>query len=126
MRSCAIILAVELLYKEFGRRLRARRKELKLTQSQLADRVGLTRTSITNIEAGRQHVVLHQLFLLASEIAVKPEDLLPREETTLEELVSTPETLKAIRSSRNPQDQEAITKLLNTARTSERRENPAA
>ncbi|HTZ87266.1 MAG TPA: helix-turn-helix transcriptional regulator [Solirubrobacteraceae bacterium] len=111
---------MELLYKEFGSRLRTRRKAAKLTQGELAERVGLTRTSITNIEAGRQHVVLHQLFLLASNVGAEPHELLPRERTTLEELISAPKTLKAIR----PQDREAITKVLNTARASEQKETP--
>jgi transcriptional regulator with XRE-family HTH domain len=115
---------MELLYKEFGDRLRARRKAAKLTQSELAERVGLTRTSITNIEAGRQHVVLHQLFMLASKVGAEPHELLPREPATLEDLVSTPKTLKAIRGNQNPQDREAITKVLNTARASEQKESP--
>lgn len=113
---------MERLYEEFGRRLRARRKEAELTQSEVAERVGLTRTSITNIEAGRQHVVLHQLLLLASIVGVEPQDLLPREPAALEQLVSTPKTLKAIQDSKNTDDVEAIRKVLSTARTSQRRE----
>jgi transcriptional regulator with XRE-family HTH domain len=119
-----IIANVELLYKEFGKRVRARRNVMKLTQEELADRMGLTRTSITNIEAGRQHVVLHQLFLLASHLGVEPHELLPREPATLEELVNTPTTLRAIQGGHSPQDVEALTRVLNTARTSEQRRSP--
>lgn len=85
------------LYKEFGRLLRAARKNAKLTQGDVAERVGLTRTSITNIERGAQHIGLHQLFLLASAVGVPPEDLLPDHEAALEELVS-PQALKALQS----------------------------
>lgn len=75
------------LYKEFGQLLRESRKTAKLTQSQVAERVGLTRTSITNIERGSQHISLHQLFLLASAVGVSPVALLPDQEAALEELL---------------------------------------
>lgn len=67
------------LYKEFGRGLKAARRDgkPKLTQQQLADRVGLSRTSITNIESGRQQVALHQVYLLASALGRQPAELLP-------------------------------------------------
>jgi transcriptional regulator with XRE-family HTH domain len=78
---------VELLYQEFGRLLRKRRKDAKLTQEQVAERIGLSRTSITNIEKGRQHVLLHHVFLLASAVGVSPAELLPRGEAALEELL---------------------------------------
>jgi transcriptional regulator with XRE-family HTH domain len=78
---------VDGLYKEFGRLLRARRKDAGLTQSQVAERVGLTRTSITNIERGIQHISLHQLFLLASAVGVGPVSLLPDQEAALDELL---------------------------------------
>ena len=75
------------LYKEFGSALRRRRREAKLTQQQVAERVHLSRTSITNIEHGRQHVALHQLFLLASAVGCQPEELLPGESVSLEDLL---------------------------------------
>jgi transcriptional regulator with XRE-family HTH domain len=66
------------LYREFGRILRQRRKEARLTQDDVANRVGLSRTSITNIEQGRQHVSLHMLYGLADAIGAQPHDLLPQ------------------------------------------------
>jgi transcriptional regulator with XRE-family HTH domain len=79
--------SVDALYRAFGRALRNAREDAELTQKEVADRVGLSRTSITNIERGSQHVALHQLFLLASAVGVKPTDLLPDGDTALEELV---------------------------------------
>jgi transcriptional regulator with XRE-family HTH domain len=76
------------LYKEFGRGLKKARREADLTQKQVAERVGLTRTSITNIERGKQHIALHQLFLLASAVGRQPAELLPDESVALEELLS--------------------------------------
>ena len=65
------------LYKEFGRLVRGHRRHLKLTQGQLGERVGLSRTSITNIEQGRQKVLLHQVYALAGHLEVPPESLMP-------------------------------------------------
>ena len=74
------------VYKEFGGRLRRARKNAKLTQENLAERVGLTRTSITNIEKGRQKVLIHTLFNLASAVGVNPHILLPDEQYETEGL----------------------------------------
>ena len=68
---------LEDLYRDFGRRLRAARKGAQLTQGALASRVGLSRTSITNIEQGSQHVALHLLMELARAVGVTPAQLLP-------------------------------------------------
>jgi transcriptional regulator with XRE-family HTH domain len=75
------------LYKQFGQLLRQARVEFKLTQEDVAERVHLKRTSITNIERGRQHIALHQLFLLAAAVGKSPSDLLPDAQTANEELL---------------------------------------
>jgi transcriptional regulator with XRE-family HTH domain len=72
-------MAMEPIYGEFGRLVRGHRQRLKLTQDQLAERVGLSRTSITNIETGRQKVLLHQLFQIAESLEITPDALLPRQ-----------------------------------------------
>lgn len=78
---------VDRLYKQFGQRLRELRIEAGLTQEEVAERVKLKRTSITNIERGRQHIALHQLYLLASAVGASPEGLLPDTESANEELL---------------------------------------
>jgi transcriptional regulator with XRE-family HTH domain len=70
-------MKTENMYTEFGKLVRRHRVRLKLTQDQLADRVGLSRTSITNIEKGRQKVLIHHLIHLAESLQVNPEALLP-------------------------------------------------
>jgi transcriptional regulator with XRE-family HTH domain len=65
------------LYKEIGQRIRCVREERKLTQAELAAVVLLTRTSITNIEHGRQKLLLHTLYDIAAALAVEPCNLLP-------------------------------------------------
>ena len=64
-------------YKEVGRRIFKARKG-RLTQEQLGERVSLTRTSITNIEKGRQRIMLHTLAQIAAALGVPTADLLPR------------------------------------------------
>ena len=70
------------IYKEVGRRLRHARKAAELTQDAVSERVGLSRTSITNIEKGRQRIPLHVFFLLASAVDVSPAALLPERKET--------------------------------------------
>jgi len=71
---------LEPIYLDFGQRLRKARRRAKLTQEALGKRVGLSRTSITNIEQGNQHVGLHLLYELARAVGVRPVDLLPDEQ----------------------------------------------
>ena len=65
------------LYSEFGERVRKHRQRLGLSQEDLGMKVRLSRTSITNIERGRQKILLHQLFSLADALEVTPQALLP-------------------------------------------------
>jgi transcriptional regulator with XRE-family HTH domain len=85
------------LYREFGRLLRQRRRSARLTQDDVADRVGLARTSITNIEQGRQHVSLHMLYELADAVGAGAHELLPE---------------KAILMKTNPQLEKNLGKVL--------------
>lgn len=66
------------VYPEIGGLIRQRRKKQNLTQEKLAPLVGLSRTSLANIESGRQKVLVHQLFAFASALGMEPADLLPR------------------------------------------------
>src|SRR5687767_2795287 len=59
------------LYVEVGRRTRMARLSRGVTQDALAERVGLTRTSITNVEAGKQKLPLHTLFEIAAALQVE-------------------------------------------------------
>ena len=65
------------LYRRFGELVRVYRHAARLTQEEVAKRVGLSRTSITNIEKGRQKVLLHQFYDLAAAINTTPARLLP-------------------------------------------------
>jgi len=68
------------LYRLFGSRVRALREERNVTQEELAKRVDLSRTSITNIEKGRQRVLLHQMVEIANALDTEPMQLIPAPE----------------------------------------------
>jgi Helix-turn-helix. len=76
---------MERLYREFGHILRRRRQAADLTQEDVAGRVGLARTSITNMELGRQHVSLHMVYQLANAIGIPASDLLPDKAALLQQ-----------------------------------------
>jgi transcriptional regulator with XRE-family HTH domain len=78
-------MGMDQLYREFGRLLRQRRKDAHLSQDEVANSVGLARTSITNIETGRQHVSLHMLYALANAVGARPHELLPDSAILLQE-----------------------------------------
>lgn len=72
-------------YVAVGRRI-ATLREGKMTQEALARELRLTRTSVVNIEKGRQQILLHTLVSIASVLKVLPSDLLPVE-TNIDDLL---------------------------------------
>lgn len=66
------------IYRIIGAELAARRKKLRLKQAEVADQIGLTRASLANIESGRQKLMLHQIYRLATALKVASiTDLVP-------------------------------------------------
>ncbi|UVI39671.1 helix-turn-helix transcriptional regulator [Qipengyuania spongiae] len=66
------------IYVALGEAVLVRRKHLGLTQAQVAKKVGVSRESIANIEAGRQRVLLHHVYGLARALDLKViTDLIP-------------------------------------------------
>src|SRR4051812_45072414 len=78
--------AMESFYREFGELVRRARGD-RVSQADLARRVGMSRGSIANIEVGRQRIPLHLLVVLARELDVDPVSLLPAALTAEAELV---------------------------------------
>lgn len=64
-------------YRQFGRAVRSARVEQHLTQADLGRPLDLSRASIANIEAGRQHCSLHAAVILADTLDVPLNQLLP-------------------------------------------------
>jgi len=69
------------LQRRVGARVRAARAAEGLSQEQVAQRVGMARSSIANLEAGRQDMSISRLALVAAAVnlnladLIRPEDL---------------------------------------------------
>lgn len=68
---------VGLLYRLVGNRVRVLRQGRGMTQDELARKVGLTRTSLVQLESGHQHPPLESLYLIAHALDVEIFDVLP-------------------------------------------------
>jgi len=67
---------IEAVHIAFGARVRLIRETLGLNQAELAARVKLERTSVVNIEAGRQRLLLHTIEDFARALGTTPKHLL--------------------------------------------------
>ena len=74
------IIAMDALYKAIGRRIREARERgvPKVSQAKLAQYLAISRASIVNIEAGRQHAPLHVLWQIAEKLDIELSMLIPR------------------------------------------------
>lgn len=66
------------LYKEIGSNIRELRKKRGFTQQALADRMGVTRTSITNLEGGKQRPSIHFIYALCDKLSTSTYDIFPK------------------------------------------------
>jgi transcriptional regulator with XRE-family HTH domain len=67
---------MDAIYGRIGSRIRRRRRNLKILQDDLAQQTGLSRGSISNIEAGRQQLYVHHLVAIADALQQEPADFL--------------------------------------------------
>ena len=58
--------------KEFGKRLKARREELKLTQGEVGKRSGMTQVEISLLERGKSNPLVSTVLALASALNIDP------------------------------------------------------
>jgi transcriptional regulator with XRE-family HTH domain len=86
-----------------GKQVRTVREDRGLSQATLARRIGFTRSSVANLEAGRQRITLHLFVLIAKALGIEPAMMLPdtsmlefsdafERESLEEHLVGAPET----------------------------------
>ncbi|MFJ9633743.1 helix-turn-helix domain-containing protein [Streptomyces sp. NPDC101175] len=66
------------LYPAIGAQLRDLRDRRGLTQQQVSKTVGLTRSSIANIERGTQHLPLHNWVAICQTLGADPADVITR------------------------------------------------
>jgi transcriptional regulator with XRE-family HTH domain len=75
---CAAIMNnLDVFYQKVGENIRARRKERGLSQEGLAKAIGLKRPSMSNIEKGRQNILLHTFCEIADTLNTSTNALLP-------------------------------------------------
>lgn len=67
---------IEPVYRQLGAKIQQLREALGWRQEELAKKVGLTRTSIVNIEGGNQRILLHDLDKFAKAFNCEPKVLL--------------------------------------------------
>ncbi|WP_158408822.1 helix-turn-helix transcriptional regulator [Fibrella aestuarina] len=84
------------LYDLLGENVKKYRSKKGLTQEQLANEVALTRTSVVNIEQGRQHPPLYILFDIAKALEIELGTLLPPESSFLSTSLIDEESLKGV------------------------------
>ncbi|MEQ8552323.1 MAG: helix-turn-helix transcriptional regulator [Cyclobacteriaceae bacterium] len=77
-------LEIDGLYSHIGGRIRTIRKKFGLNQEKFAEKVGLSRVSIVNIEKGKQHPTVHFLYLVSKEFKVDIGDIYPTSFSNLE------------------------------------------
>lgn len=85
-------------YKALGTKIRERREIFGLTQAELGGAVGLSRTSVTNIEQGRQRLLLDQFDAICRALGASTADLLTSTSSSIVQVLSTSEELDSLPS----------------------------
>ena len=70
---------IDSLYLVIGQKIRSRRKERDVSQLNLAKKLKISRTSVVNIEAGRQKAPIHVLWQLAETLETEIHMLIPKQ-----------------------------------------------
>jgi transcriptional regulator with XRE-family HTH domain len=91
-------------YKLIAEKVKMARQAANLSQAELADKIGMKRTSITNIENGQQKIQIYTLYLISEVLHLPVFALLPTSDSLeldkniliANKLVMTDEGLKQI------------------------------
>ena len=67
----------KLIYQHIGLKIQYYRKQMGLSQKYIAEKIGLQRTSLVNIEKGIQKISVDKLYYLVDILNIKISDLLP-------------------------------------------------
>jgi transcriptional regulator with XRE-family HTH domain len=94
-------------YEQLGKQIKKAREAAKVTQEQLANTLHLTRTSVTNIERGRQPVMTHVLVQIASALNTNLAELIPSPEA----VAPTRKVTSQLKKLDNP-EREWVTRIL--------------
>jgi transcriptional regulator with XRE-family HTH domain len=69
--------SIDLFYGDVGNRIKSARIDAGISQATLAQLIGFNRSSVANLEAGRQRIALHLFTLIAEALHADPVTLLP-------------------------------------------------
>lgn len=105
-------------YRALGERVRRARQSAKFSQGRLADSVGLSRSSVANIETGRQPIYIHALVRIARQLETPVSKLIP---PTGKEL----DSFEADEVKRLPRDQRRFVDLILRKSTPDEKEHDA-
>lgn len=64
------VWVLEPCYIRLGKAIVEARVEVGMTQGQLAQKIGISRPSLANMELGRQRILLHHLFMIEKALGV--------------------------------------------------------
>ena len=67
---------MEFKYKEMGTRIKVRRKELKIKQSELAERINISNNHMSSIETGKEKLSIDVFVKICEALNVTPDYLL--------------------------------------------------
>ena len=111
------------LYQLLGTRIRTARARVGMSQAKLAEKLGMSRTSVVNIEAGRQHPPLHVVWSIAEELHTDVALLLPSQseyEKEVEPIELDAKTIAKIEAaaSGDPRTRRDLTAFIGRAKSS--------
>lgn len=93
-------------------RIKHRREELGLTQSELAESVNLTRTSITNIESAKTQIQIVTLLEISLKLKVKLDYFFPQEFLSSKTETETIDYTSYFNSDIDEEDEQYISNLI--------------
>jgi DNA-binding XRE family transcriptional regulator len=99
------------LYIELGKKIKALRIENNVTQAELAIALNLQRTSVTNIEAGKQSAPLHVYFQICSFFKENLIDFIPSNFSSVQKMEVDSITCEQQISEKSPKLAEVIRKI---------------
>lgn len=71
------VVDVPALYRDVGGRLRQARQRAKLTQEDVGIVLGMTRSNVANLEAGKTRILLEHVYNVALLVGRQARELLP-------------------------------------------------
>lgn len=86
---------IDQFYLLLGARVKEARRRKSLSQAALAERLGLTRASIANLEAGRQRPSAHLSAMISTVLDVPVQELLSQAPAAVDPLQKARDSLRA-------------------------------